>query len=719
MMEFKALPRSSLRPGLALKLPSGTGEKVKYLRLTHVFERRVFGIWVSTPEAARYARRPTAFTSTEIQALAKQPGACWGRLQMPETLTRPLSDVEKIQLQLTWSFVSPVIHELSKEKNIASRLFTALIKAQATKVQMTYFTMLRLVKRYYYFGLDTRALLELLSGPAPGAGGYRREATQQRRGRKSVLESELGANKFIAGEDDIAEMIETLKSQLRKGPTFLTHAHEAYLSGPFRKRHPKLYEQYTAEHAPEPVTVRQYRYYIANCAALPPDLQENLRGRKPPAAQSGALRSSGPGEIYEIDATGGRIHLVSASKPPVLLGRPYIYLAIDRWSRYVVAVYVTTKAPSLEEVGHTLLVGLTSRARFKRLGIDIDDTEWPIAGPPAVLCCDRGAEFLSDGFEETVAAKLRTELVILPPLCPDGKAIVERLIREVKRRMAARRMAGSYADRPMNPKSKRVYKKAETVAVHTLVDIYRVLVEIVRDHNTRPHSTLRKYKNLAASGIPPVPREAYLWGMANITGLDVASFTDQEYVHLLLESANARAAGGVLHYRNNIYEPADAPARIASKAWKVKSQSVSVKLDKADPHELWYWTRQQWAVFRRKAGQVVEAGGLTAEDEDLLAPRQTQLWAKSDYTSRIRRVKERAGSVGPEQKKPAKKVPQENRLLARQEAASLLKAQLKGAPAHEQSPPVKARPSEPSWQELQERERARQLEVIRASRRMT
>ena len=61
------------------------------------------------------------------------------------------------------------------------------------------------------------------------------------------------------------------------------------------------------------------------------------------------------------------------------------------------------------------------------------------------FCADRGSEFLSEANAKAVVDTLRITIDELPPDCPDGKAIVERFIRELKRRMHGKGIKGTYA----------------------------------------------------------------------------------------------------------------------------------------------------------------------------------------------------------------------------------------------------------------------------------
>src|SRR3546814_12690446 len=104
------------------------------------------------------------------------------------------------------------------------------------------------------------------------------------------------------------------------------------------------------------------------------------------------------------------------------------------------------------------------------MGVDIDDERWPIGRFPSTLCPDRGSDFMSRSMEKVVTDDLRIELTPLPPLCPDGKAIVERTIREIQRRMFMSKLKGTYADRPLDPPTKREAKKAKANAVSSQIE---------------------------------------------------------------------------------------------------------------------------------------------------------------------------------------------------------------------------------------------------------
>lgn len=728
MPEFRVLQgKPAPAPGLVLRV----GEPgYRFLRLTHVFKGRVYAMWVGEPDGARYARRPTALSMTELEALSGSPGAVWGQLMLPPALTNepPVDSPRSSQLQAAWSLIEPLIEAFKREANLSRHFFTALIRQRAQDTETSQSTVLRTVLRYYYFGHTRFGLLPLPPGVKPGNAVYSTEPSAdqkspKRRGRQSALAAELGRNDFIVGPEDIEDMMACFRRLLKQGPTFKTSAHESYLATEFRNRHPALYKQYVTGDGPEPVTGRQFRYYVDERLRLSDELARNVRTHQRNPGYLGSVRAAGPGEIYEIDATGGRLQLVSNDRPPVLVGKPTIYLLVDRWSRFVVSAYLSLRAPSYEEVRQALLIAFTSReARFSRLGINVTDERWPVGRMPAAICPDRGSDFMSEAMEQSVVNDLRIDLTPLPPLCPDGKAIVERLIREIKRRMHGSGIAGAYADRPMDPITKRAARKAQAAAVHTLTEAYRLLVDIIEDHNNRPHRTLRRRRALTQAGVAPTPRAAYVWGLENITGLRSAPLSEDDYYRMLLSSDKASIANGVLSYKSRPYLADNEQGVELLRRSTKRPTAVDIRLDKTFPTTLFVPTRQGlWAQFRMAPGAANEIAGISLEEEEALAAHTALLWARSDHEGRVARVAAKGAKPStPRKGNPgAAKLPKAEQTAARNQETARMKEKLHGKPqgdTQELSQDGNSGAVPTDWLALEEEERLRSLELIRKHR---
>ncbi|MFZ4288161.1 integrase catalytic domain-containing protein [Variovorax sp. HJSM1_2] len=725
--DFHPIQYSGLTAGLVLRVGETSD---RFLRLTHVFSRAVYGMWVSTAAQARYARRPIPIPLPELKELIDTPGSTWGKIHLPPGLIQPVEESSRaIELDSSWLLIEPLITAFESESNLSRSRFNTLICERADSTSTSWLNLTRLVKRFYYFGRIRFALLPLYPGVKPGGksptavcpDGEGNTPLTRRRGRQPLLAEELGSNNFVVGEDDIADMIESYKAELRKGATFITSVYPKYLQKAFKERHEKVFDEYVKKKRPVPVTERQFRYYVSTHVKLSADLSVNARIYKKNSGYLASVRASGPGEIYEIDATVGRLFLVSDADPPVQVGKPTIYLIIDRWSRFVVAVYLSLRPPSYEEVRHALLIAFTSReTRFRELGINIDDTRWPVGRMPPVICSDRGSEFLSDAFENAVVNDLRIDHTVLPPLCPDGKAIVERSIREFKRRMTSMRIKGVYADRPLDPQTKRIARRAEAAAVHSLSDAYRVIVEIIDAHNNSPHTSLRRMRMLTQAGVHPTPKEAYLWGIKNLTGVRLAPLTDEDYQRMLLSTDQASGSQGLLRYRGRAYQPVNALAHTLASSWAKRARAVQIRLDKTMPMEIFVVTaRREWAKFHITAGAARELFGISLDEEEALSTQTARFWAQAENDSLIERVTAKETKRGP-RKRPTgtpEKLDKRGLQNARELETENIKQALLGK---QKQPPKPKKPSDvsaqSSWEKLEEQERLDQLETIRKHR---
>ena len=100
-----------------------------------------------------------------------------------------------------------------------------------------------------------------------------------------------------------------------------------------------------------------------------------------------------PLDLVQIDHTPIDLIVVDeVAREPI--GRPYLTLAIDVFSRCVVGMVVTLEAPSATSVGLCLAHAVTDkRPWLERLGIEAD---WPMTGMPRAIHLDNASEFRSE-----------------------------------------------------------------------------------------------------------------------------------------------------------------------------------------------------------------------------------------------------------------------------------------------------------------------------------
>ena len=154
-------------------------------------------------------------------------------------------------------------------------------------------------------------------------------------------------------------------------------------------------------------------------------LTKYQRDHRPAWGSSAGWRTQ-PGS-YQMDATQADIYLVSRSDRSVVVGRPYIYLAVDTAPHLIAGVYIGF---SCDETAVMACIeqAATDKAEYcARYGIEITPEQWPSAGIPSEIITDKGREFFGPRMSE-LCRRYGLEVLTLPPFRPDQKGCVEKSI---------------------------------------------------------------------------------------------------------------------------------------------------------------------------------------------------------------------------------------------------------------------------------------------------
>lgn len=145
-----------------------------------------------------------------------------------------------------------------------------------------------------------------------------------------------------------------------------------------------------------------------------------------PAWGSSAGWRAQPGS-YQMDATQADIYLVSRKDRSVVVGRPYIYLAVDTATHLIAGVYV---GYSCDETAVMACIAQAASDKVEycaRYGIEITQEQWPSVGMPTEIITDQGREFFGPRMSE-MCCRYGLEVLTLPPFRPDQKGCVEKSI---------------------------------------------------------------------------------------------------------------------------------------------------------------------------------------------------------------------------------------------------------------------------------------------------
>lgn len=171
-----------------------------------------------------------------------------------------------------------------------------------------------------------------------------------------------------------------------------------------------------------PPSASTVRRRIANL----PQYQRRLRGdlSVPEAVLGTTIKAKAPLDMVQMDHTPVDVILVDPiERRPI--GRPYITVAIDVFSRCIAGFHVTLEAPSATSVGLCLAnMASDKNAWLQTIGVDAD---WPVVGRPKSLGVDNGTEFHSEAFERG-CAQHDIEIEWRPGGRPQVGGVVERVI---------------------------------------------------------------------------------------------------------------------------------------------------------------------------------------------------------------------------------------------------------------------------------------------------
>ncbi len=210
---------------------------------------------------------------------------------------------------------------------------------------------------------------------------------------------------------------------------------------------------------------------------------------------------STPLEQVQIDHT--VIDLIVADesdRQPI--GRPYLPLAIDVFTRCVVGMVVTLEAPSAVSVGLCLAhAGCDKRSWLEGLHVEMD---WPMSGKPRLLYLDNAAEFKSEALRRG-CEQHGIRLDYRPLGQPHYGGIVERIIGTAMQMIHDELPRTTFS----NPDQRGEYA-SEKMAALTLRELERWLTLAVGTYHGSVHNGLlqppaaRWAEAIARTGVPTV-----------------------------------------------------------------------------------------------------------------------------------------------------------------------------------------------------------------------
>lgn len=232
-------------------------------------------------------------------------------------------------------------------------------------------------------------------------------------------------------------------------------------------------------------------------------------------AALGSVKVDNVLERIEIDHTPLDLIVIdSLTKLP--LGRPWLTMAIDAYSRMVVGFYVSFNAPSSHGVLQCLRRSILPKEEWLARFPDIQGT-WPAYGIPELIAVDNGMDLHSEALE-TACLEMGIQILFCGAKTPQHKGAIERFFRTMNMGLIHRLPGTVFSnvdqrgDYPAEAKAVIDMSTLVHLLTKWVVDIYNVSVH--RGIRARP---LDRWLESAAGRIIELP--VYPQQLEVITGI--------------------------------------------------------------------------------------------------------------------------------------------------------------------------------------------------------
>lgn len=287
------------------------------------------------------------------------------------------------------------------------------------------------------------------------------------------------ATKYILTCRDKDNFRKALKKYyLKEGGDTLAKTYKKLLEDSYEKKVKRAYACGKLPHVP---TLRQFRYWSNKLFDKDQIIQartsemDYLRNRRS-VLGSVTQVSSAIGSVFEIDATVADVHVISELGEQYGVGRPTIYVIVDRSSRMIVGLNVSMYYASWRAARQALANCFLPKSDYcRQFGIEIENSEWPVSHIPKSLVCDNGEMI---GLKPQQVVTPMTQLKFTPPYRPDGKGVVEKrfdiLNKELLHDLMGTTRGGSVVRGSKDPRKDAIY---------TLKEVTTLMIQAVLEHN--------------------------------------------------------------------------------------------------------------------------------------------------------------------------------------------------------------------------------------------
>jgi putative transposase len=377
---------------------------------------------------------------------------------------------------------------------------------------------------------------------------------------------------YILTADDLAifrKHIERSAGYLKDGRVTMTHDYQRLLEQSYSTIDGNG-DKYINTIGRRP-TYRQFSYFIRKHYSL----EARLRGRKGDkdfelenAANVGTIVADcrGVGHYYEIDATIVDVYLVSATNIRDIIGKPTLYLIIDRKSRLIVGFYCGLENASWMGAMQAILsIATDKRALCNRYGVIYQPEDWPADKVfPREFLADRG-EMLSSNSNK-VCDGLAITVTNLPSRMAKWKPVVECGFKLTHEALAD--VAPSY--NPVFNAVKRQGKHYDKDACLTLFQFVGIMLRTIVAHNRKAMLRYNSSLDEVSARVQPIP--IHLWNHdIPKSAANLIRYAESQVRQALLPKEKATVTDKGLFLRGCFYTCREAEVR----GWFVVARNTS------------------------------------------------------------------------------------------------------------------------------------------------
>ncbi len=404
-----------------------------------------------------------------------------------------------------------LIKELLAEKNLPaifdSKIRGGLIGDHSLRTGVSRKTIYKHLRRYWQGGQTPTSLLATYHACGRSSSSTRGGHTPR-----------AGHTIYVLKEDDHLKMKDVIEKHYLKGDTAKISTTYALLARAHYQIQDGNGTMFIAPAGERP-SRRQFEHFLRKNYSLEVRLRSRKGDKNFERNFRGVLGTvdadcRGVGHYYEVDASIADVFLVARESIHVIVGKPTIYLIIDRKSRLIVGWYVGLENPSwMCAMLAFRSISEDKQAICERYGVPYSERDWPAHKifPHAVLA-DRGE--VATYASSALTTELGVEVVNVTAQRPDWKPVVECGFKQMR---SILQDGTPGFDPPENAKARQAIKN-EKDACLTLDDFRKVFLTAVIRHNNRAISNYELDVSELTNKVLPIPIDLWNHDIANRIG---------------------------------------------------------------------------------------------------------------------------------------------------------------------------------------------------------